>query len=135
MAHDLKSVYRAATEEEARREMAAFAERWNPKCLTIAALWQRNWERGIPFFLFPAEIRKVIYTTNAVESLNMSLRKALKSRAAFPGESSALNVMYPVLLRGPHPPWPRQRKTCRTEARREFSDGFPSRVDSAIRRC
>jgi len=97
VAQDLKSVYRAATEEEARREMAAFAERWNPKYPTIAALWQRNWERVIPFFAFPAEIRKVIYTTNAVESLNMSLRKALKTRVAFPSEEAALKVMYLAL--------------------------------------
>src|SRR3954451_12092627 len=97
VAQDLKSVYRAATEEQARREMAAFAERWNPKYPTIAALWQRNWERVIPFFAFPAEIRKVIYTTNAVESLNMSLRKALKTRVAFPSEDAALKVMYLAL--------------------------------------
>jgi putative transposase len=97
VAQDLKSVYRAATEEEAGREMAAFAERWNTKYPTIAALWQRNWERVIPFFAFPAEIRKVIYTTNAVESLNMSLRKALKTRVAFPSEEAALKVMYLAL--------------------------------------
>src|SRR5476651_2319882 len=83
VAEDLKSVYRAATEEQARQEMAAFAERWNPKYAPIAALWQRNWDRVIPFFAFPVEIRKMIYTTNAVESLNMSLRKALKTRVAF----------------------------------------------------
>jgi putative transposase len=97
VAQDLKSVYRAATEEEARRELAVFAERWNPKYPTIAALWQRNWERVIPFFAFAAEIRKVIYTTNAVESLNMSLRKALKTRVAFPSEEAALKVMYLAL--------------------------------------
>ncbi|MDR5730444.1 MAG: IS256 family transposase [Terriglobia bacterium] len=97
VAQDLKSVYRAATEEEARREMAAFAERWNPKYAPIAALWQRNWDRVIPFFQFPAEVRKVIYTTNAVESLNMSLRKALKTRVAFPSEDAALKVMYLAL--------------------------------------
>jgi putative transposase len=97
VAQDLKSVYHAATEEEARRQMAAFAERWNSKYPTIAALWQRNWERVIPFFAFPAEIRKVIYTTNAVESLNMSLRKALKTRVAFPSEDAALKVMYLAL--------------------------------------
>ena len=97
VAEDLKSVYRAATEEEARREMAAFAERWNPKYAPIAALWQRNWDRVIPFFAFPVEIRKVIYTTNAVESLNMSLRKALKTRVAFPSEEAALKVMYLAL--------------------------------------
>jgi putative transposase len=97
VAEDLKSVYRAATEEEARREMAAFAERWNPKYAPIAALWQRNWDRVIPFFAFPVEIRKMIYTTNAVESLNMSLRKALKTRVAFPSEEAALKVMYLAL--------------------------------------
>jgi putative transposase len=97
VAQELKSVYRAATEEEARREMAAFAERWNQKYPTIAAMWQRNWDRVIPFFAFPAEIRKVIYTTNAVESLNMSLRKALKTRVAFPSEEAALKVMYLAL--------------------------------------
>jgi putative transposase len=97
VAQDLKSVYRAATEEQAWREMVAFAERWNPKYPTIAALWQRNWERVIPFFAFPAEIRKIIYTTNAVESLNMSLRKALKTRVAFPSEEAALKVMYLAL--------------------------------------
>ncbi len=97
VAQDLKSVYRAATEDEARREMASFAERWNSKYPTIAALWQRNWERVIPFFQFPAEVRKVIYTTNAVESLNMSLRKALKTRVAFPSEEAALKVMYLAL--------------------------------------
>ncbi len=97
VAQDLKSVYRAATEDEARREMASFAERWNSKYPTIAALWQRNWERVIPFFQFPAEVRKVIYTTNAVESLNMPLRKALKTRVAFPSEEAALKVMYLAL--------------------------------------
>ena len=97
VAEDLKSVYRAATEEQARQEMAAFAERWNPKYAPIAALWQRNWDRVIPFFAFPVEIRKMIYTTNAVESLNMSLRKALKTRVAFPSEDAALKVMYLAL--------------------------------------
>jgi len=109
VAQDLKSVYRAATEEEARREMAAFAERCNSKYPTIAALWQRSWERVIPFFAFPAEIRKVIYTTNAVESLNMSLRKALKTRVAFPSEDAALKVMY-LALRNLIAKWERPLK-------------------------
>ena len=97
VAEDLKSVYRAATEEEARREMAAFAERWNPKYAPIAALWQRNWERVIPFFAFPAEVRKVIYTTNAVESLNMSLCKVIKTRGSFPNVEAAMKLLYLAL--------------------------------------
>jgi putative transposase len=60
-------------------------------------LWSRNWERVVPFFAFPAEIRRIIYTTNAVESLNMSLRKIIKSRAAFPSEDAALKLLYLAL--------------------------------------
>jgi putative transposase len=97
IALELKAIYRAATAEEAERELADFAERWNGKYPTIVALWQRNWERVIPFFAFPADVRKILYTTNAIESLNMSLRKSLKSRAAFPSEEAALKVMYLAL--------------------------------------
>jgi putative transposase len=97
VAADLKTVYRAATAEEAARQLAEFAARWDGKYPTISALWQRNWDRVIPFFAFAAEVRKVIYTTNAVESLNMSLRKAIKTRGAFPSEEAALKVMYLAL--------------------------------------
>lgn len=64
---------------------------------TISNLWRRNWTQAIPFFAFPAEIRKVIYTTNAVESLNMSLRKAIETRGAFPSEDAALKVIFLAL--------------------------------------
>ncbi len=97
VALDLKAVYHAATSEQAQQQLSEFAARWDQKYPTIAALWQRHWQRVIPFFAFPAEIRKVIYTTNAVESLNMSLRKVLKPRVAFPSEEAALKVMYLAL--------------------------------------
>lgn len=97
VARDLKTVYRAATVEEAERALSEFAAKWDGKYPTITALWQRQWARVIPFFAFPAEIRKIIYTTNAVESLNMSLRKVLKPRVAFPSEEAALKVMYLAL--------------------------------------
>lgn len=97
IALELKAIYRAATAAEAERELADFADHWNGKYPTIVALWQRNWERVIPFFAFPAEVRKILYTTNAIESLNMSLRKSLKTRAAFPSEEAALKVMYLAL--------------------------------------
>ena len=64
---------------------------------SISALWRRNWQGVIPFFQFPPEIRKIVYTTNAIESLNMSLRKAIKTRGAFPSEDAALKVMYLAL--------------------------------------
>ena len=97
VAADLKTVYRAATAEEAEQRLGQFAAKWDNRYASIAALWRRQWQQVIPFFAFPAEIRKVIYTTNAVESLNMSLRKALKPRMAFPNEEAALKVMYLAL--------------------------------------
>ncbi len=97
VAQDLKAVYRAQTAEEAEQQLAHFAERWDARYPTISNMWRRNWTQVIPFFAFPAEIRKVIYTTNAVESLNMSLRKAIKTRGAFPSEDAALKVIYLAL--------------------------------------
>src|ERR1700756_1298181 len=97
VARDLKSIYRAATLEEAERQLASFAQRWDQRYPSISALWRRNWLGIIPFFQFPPEIRKIVYTTNAIESLNMSLRKAIKTRGAFPSEEAALKVMYLAL--------------------------------------
>lgn len=97
VARDLKSVYRAASLEEAERQLAGFAQKWDQRYPSISALWRRNWLGIIPFFQFPPEIRKIVYTTNAIESLNMSLRKAIKTRGAFPSEEAALKVMYLAL--------------------------------------
>ncbi len=97
VAADLRSIYRAATAEEAERLLEQFAAKWDGKYPTIAALWRRNWLGVIPFFQFPAEIRRIIYTTNIIESLNMSLRKAIKTRGSFPSEEAAMKVMYLAL--------------------------------------
>ncbi len=97
VAMDLKAIYRAATGEEAERQLAAFEAKWNRKYPSIGALWRRNWQGIVPFFQFSPEIRKIVYTTNAIESLNMSLRKAIKIRGPFPSEDAALKVMYLAL--------------------------------------
>jgi putative transposase len=97
IAADLKPIYGAATAEQARIELDAFAAKWDSTHPTISQVWRRNWERITPFFAFPAEIRKVIYTTNAVESLNMSLRKIIKTRGSFPNEESAIRLLYLAL--------------------------------------
>ena len=97
VAGDLKAIYRAATVEEAERQLEQFAGKWDRKYPSIGALWRRNWLGITPFFQFPPEIRKIVYTTNAIESLNMSLRKAIKTRGAFPSEDAALKVMYLAL--------------------------------------
>lgn len=97
VATDLKTIYRAATAEQAELALQSFAAKWDPRYPTIAALWTRNWQRVIPFFEFPDEIRRIIYTTNAVESLNMSLRKIIKTRGSFPSEEAALKLLFLAL--------------------------------------
>jgi len=97
VAADLKAVYRAATAEQAEQALSAFALRWDKKYPPISALWRRHWAQVIPFFAFPDEIRKVIYTTNAVESLNMTLRKVIKMRGSFPNEEAAMKLLYLAL--------------------------------------
>ena len=106
VARDLKAIYSAPTAEAAEQELNHFAEKWNPTHRAIEALWRRNWNRVIPFFAFPPEIRKIIYTTNAVESLNMSLRKITKMRASFPSEQAALKLLY-LALRNVSAKWER----------------------------
>jgi putative transposase len=94
VAGDLRQIYRAASAEAAEQELEAFARKWDRTHPTISQIWRRNWMRIIPFFAYSPEIRKVIYTTNAVESLNMTLRKVIKTRAAFPTEEAALKLLY-----------------------------------------
>ncbi len=90
---DLKPIYRAATAEEAKMQLDSFIGQWGGKYKAVGKLWQENWERVIPFFAFPPEVRKVIYTTNAVEALHRSLRKITKNRGAFPSEEAALKLL------------------------------------------
>jgi putative transposase len=95
---DLKPIYKAATADEAERQLSAFEAKWK-KYPAIAKMWREQWERVIPFFAFPDEVRKVVYTTNAVESLNMSLRKIIKTRGSFPSEEAALKLLYMALTK------------------------------------
>jgi putative transposase len=97
VAADLKLVYRAATERQARQELTEFIAKWGNKYQAVGKLWEDNWDRVIPFFEFPPEIRRVIYTTNAVESLHMSLRKIIKTRGSFPSEEAAMKLLYLAL--------------------------------------
>ncbi len=95
---DLKAVYRAVTADEAERQLGEFEATWR-KYPAIARLWREHWDRVIPFFAFPTEVRKVVYTTNAVESLHMSLRKIIKTRGSFPSEEAAFKLLYLALTR------------------------------------
>jgi putative transposase len=97
VAADLRPIYAAPTADEAARRLDEFAAKWDVTHPTISQVWRRNWERITPFFAFPPEIRKVVYTTNAVESLNMSLRKIIKTRGSFPNEEAAIRLLYLAL--------------------------------------
>jgi putative transposase len=97
VATDLKAIYRAETAAQAEQELQNLSEKWGARYPTIVPIWQRNWERVTPFFAFPAEIRRIIYTTNAVESLNMSLRKIIKTRGAFPSEEAGMKLLFLAL--------------------------------------
>ena len=94
---DLKKIYSSSTEQQAETQLDAFAEKWDSKYPTISKMWRQHWERVIPFFDYPADIRKVIYTTNAIESLNRSLRKVIKTKGAFPNDASILKIFYMAL--------------------------------------
>jgi transposase-like protein len=78
-------------------KLSEFAARWDSQFPTISKSWRANWERVMPFFAYPADIRKVIYTTNAIESVNMSLRKIIKNRGSFPTDEAALKLLYLAL--------------------------------------
>jgi putative transposase len=97
VASAMRPIYAAPTREAAELALNEFAAQWDQTHPTLSQVWRRNWERVTPFFAFPAEVRKVIYTTNAVESLNMSLRKIIKTRSSFPSEEAALKLLYLAL--------------------------------------
>lgn len=94
VAKDLKLVYSAATAAEAELALLSFAQTWDKQYPTISKSWLSHWERIIPFFAFPADSRKAIYTTNAIESLNMTLRKVLRNHRSFPTDESAMKVIF-----------------------------------------
>jgi putative transposase len=96
----LRPIYQASTADAARLALDAFeAGPWGRKYAAIAPLWRRQWEQVIPFFAFPPEVRRILYTTNAIESLNSTLRTAVRSRGHFPTDEAAIKLLYLVLRR------------------------------------
>ena len=94
---DLKKVYTSVNEEMASVELNEFAEKWDNKYPVISDIWRRNWSGIIPFFVFPAEIRKAIYTTNAIESTNRQIRKIIKNKGVFPDDKSIQKIIFLAL--------------------------------------
>jgi len=129
VATDLRAIYTAATVEEALQRLDEFKEKWGEAYPSIVQSWRRNWERIIPFFDYPPEIRKVIYTTNAIESVNMSLRKITKNRGSFPSDESLLKLFY-LALRNISQKWTMPIRDWKAALNRftiQFDDRMPQR--------
>jgi putative transposase len=126
VAADLKAVYRAASADEAEQQLEAFAEKWDARYPSIAKSWRSNWARVIPMFGLPEDIRRAVYTTNAIESLNMSLRKVIKTRASFPNDDAAFKLLY-LALRNAAKKWTMPVKNW-SGAMQAFSIIFEGRV-------
>ena len=127
VALDLKKIYSADTAELASGYLDDFEQTWGDKYPAIVKSWRSNWTRVIPFFDYPQDIRKVIYTTNIIESLNRTLRKAVKNRGHFPTEESVMKVLY-LAIKGVSTKWTmpiRNWKSALNQFSIRFSDRFP----------
>ena len=127
VASELKKIYSADTVELAEEYLDDFELTWGEKYAAIIKSWRENWSKIIPFFDYPKEIRKVIYTTNIIESLNRTLRKAVKNRRHFPTETSLMKVLY-LAIRGVSKKWTmpiRDWKNALNQFAIKFSDRFP----------
>ncbi len=98
IANDLKPVYTAASEPAALDALAEFSGKWEAKYPAIVQLWESAWTEFVPFLAFDREIRTVICTTNAIESLNARLRRAVRARGHFPNEQAALKCLYLTIM-------------------------------------
>lgn len=123
---DLRPIYRAATEDAAAVALDEFEEKWDARYPMIGELWRRHWERFIPFFAFPPEIRRIVYTTNSIEAVNRQLRKIIKTRGQFPTEDAALKLLWLALIRA-EKKWTYPIKEWQ-RALHQFAIYFPGRV-------
>ena len=132
VAGDLKKIYSADTVELAAEYLDEFEITWGDKYAAIIKSWRENWSKIIPFFDYPKEIRKVIYTTNIIESLNRTLRKAVKNRGHFPTENAVMKVLY-LAIKGVSKKWThpiRDWKSALNQFAIRFGDRFPDALIS-----
>lgn len=108
VATDLKPIYTAPNPDAALHALEAFEEKWGAQLPVIGQAWRAAWEHVIPFMSFPPEVRRVIYTTNAIEALNRQLRKAIKTKGHFPSEDAARKLVY-LAIQNAVPQWTRTR--------------------------
>jgi putative transposase len=125
VARDLKPIYTAKDADQAQIELETFDEKWGARFPVITQAWLNAWEHVIPFLAFPEEVRRVIYTTNAIEALNRQLRKAIKTKGSFPTEDAARKLVY-LATQNAVPQWTRTRNW--TTALLAFKIHFGDRV-------
>jgi putative transposase len=125
VARDLKPIYTAIDADAAHRELEAFDEKWGARFPVITQAWLDAWEYVTPFLAFPPEVRRVIYTTNAIEALNRQLRKAIKTKGSFPSEDAARKLIY-LAVQNAVPAWTKTRNW--TAALLAFKIHFGDRV-------
>lgn len=130
MAGSLKAVYQAPNEAEALARLDEFEAEWGERYGAVAPMWRRHWSEIAPMFAFPPGIRKMIYTTNAVEALNRSLRKIIKTRGAFPTDEAATKLLF-LAIRNAGLRW--RRPIAWTEAMSQFAILFPDRFPGSAR--
>lgn len=130
-AADLKTIYRAATAAEAEERLAEVEDKWGARYPPMCQIWRRNWERITPFFAYPPEIRKAIYTTNSVEAVHRSMRKVIKTRGSFPHEEAALKLLF-LALRHAAKKWTMPIHNWR-DALNRFTILWPERMPSTER--
>lgn len=131
LAAAIKPIYTAASAEAALVELEAFeAGQWGAKFPTVTAAWKRNWDKVIPFFAFPAHIRRVIYTTNAIESVNARLRKIIKTRGHFPSDDAASKLIW-LALRNITTDWGRASRDWK-EAMNQFAILYEDRFTNKV---
>jgi putative transposase len=126
VARDLKPIYTAVDQDAAQAALEAFDERWGQRFPVITQAWLNAWEYVTPFLAFPDEVRRVIYTTNAIEALNRQLRKAIKSKGHFPNEEAAKKLIY-LAIANAVPAWTRTRNwtTALLAFKIHFGDRLP----------
>ena len=131
LAAAIKPIYTAPSAEAAQGELDAFEQGdWGKKFPTVVASWRRAWDRVIPFFAFPPEVRRVIYTTNAIESVNARLRKIIKTRGHFPSDDAATKLIW-LALRNITKDWGRAGHNWKT-AMNQFAILYEDRFTKAV---
>ena len=131
LATELKAIYQATNADAAEAALTQFEQGpWGRKCPPIAQAWRRQWTQVIPFFAYPPEVRKIIYTTNAIESLHMRLRKIVKNRGHFPSDEAATKLLF-LALRNIVKDWKMPPRTWK-EAANQFAIVFGERFTASL---